>query len=43
LIWIDDSADLPVLYTWVDGGDGRGDRAERRIRSGGALDTDHIS
>jgi hypothetical protein len=22
LIWIDDSADLPVLYAWVDGGDG---------------------
>ena len=28
LIWIDDSADVPVLYAWVDGGDGCGDRAE---------------
>jgi len=24
LIWIDDSADLPVLYSWVLGGDGCG-------------------
>ena len=28
MIWIDDSADVPVLYAWVDGGDGCGDRAE---------------
>jgi hypothetical protein len=27
-IWIVDSADLPVLYAWVGGGDGCGDRAE---------------